>query len=138
LKKPWLSSLSSCLLFQKVSEAFYSKLTSDGVFDSRGYSERALQKLNRPNRSSSKVDATASTSTPKPKRDSEIRTELLKSKPDLVAGFTRSIVPVLVDVFAASVSHRVRYKVLAGLLKAVAFAEPEELQIILNVSALRL
>lgn len=109
-------------------------LTLDGVFDSRAYTERALQKLNRPSRSSSKVDTAARASTPKPKRDSEIRTELLKSKPDLVAGFTRSIVPVLVDVFAASVSHRVRYKVLAGLLKAVAFAEPGELQVVLNVS----
>jgi E3 ubiquitin-protein ligase TRIP12 len=107
---------------------------TDGVFDARAYSERALTKLNRASRHSTRLEPGGTgASTIKPKKDSEIRIELLKSKPDLVSRFTRAIVPVLVDVYAASVSQRVRLKVLMGLLKAVAFAEPEELQAVLHV-----
>lgn len=74
----------------------------------------------------------------KSKRDQEALNEqrlaLLKSSPELVFKFMRALVPVLVDVYAASVSLRVRTKTLTGLVKAVAFAEPADLQITLTVS----
>lgn len=72
----------------------------------------------------------------KTKRDAESQYEqrlaLLKSQPDLVSKFMRSLIPVLVDVYAASVSLRVRTKALTGILKATAFAEPDDLQLTLT------
>ena len=65
---------------------------------------------------------------------SEQRIELFKSQPDLLAKFIKAIVPVLVDVYAASVTQRVRAKVLTGLLKAMSFADPEPLRATLRVS----
>ncbi|OCF37256.1 E3 ubiquitin-protein ligase TRIP12 [Kwoniella heveanensis BCC8398] len=56
------------------------------------------------------------------------RLELLNSNPRLMGSFIKAVVPVLVDVYAASVVSRVRTKVLTGLVKAVAFAQPEQLR----------
>ena len=73
----------------------------------------------------------------KAKRDAELqieqRTELFKARPELLAKFIKAIVPVLVDVYAASVTQRVRTKVLTGLTKAVAFADTEPLRATLKV-----
>ena len=73
----------------------------------------------------------------KTKREAEVqveqRTDLFKAQPDLLAKFIKAIVPVLVDVYAASVTQRVRTKVLLGLLKAIAFSEPEPLRATLRV-----
>ncbi|KAK4687050.1 E3 ubiquitin-protein ligase TRIP12, partial [Tremellales sp. Uapishka_1] len=139
----------------------------DGVFDSKGYTERNLSKIrkgrpvtaSRSSRRGSKTnenttgtstptaEASASTSTipldglstnafreaaaTKAKKEAEVhlelRIELLKSRPELSGKFIKAIVPVLVDVYAASVASRVRTKVLNGLVKAVAFAEPDDL-----------
>ena len=75
----------------------------------------------------------------KAKRDAdqqmEQRITLLKSRPELVGKFIKAVVPVLVDVYAASVASRVRTKVLTGLVKAIASAEPEHLKVTLQVSA---
>ncbi|QRV73957.1 HECT-domain (ubiquitin-transferase) [Ceratobasidium sp. AG-Ba] len=60
------------------------------------------------------------------------RTDLLRSRPDLVGRYLRLMVPVLVDVYAASVSTQTRSKSLAGILKAVSFAEGEELNSVLK------
>ena len=62
------------------------------------------------------------------------RLEMLKMHPDLVAKFVKTILPVLVDVYAASVAVRVRTKVLSGLTKAVAFTDAESLKGTLRVS----
>lgn len=74
----------------------------------------------------------------KQKKDAEAQAEqrlaLLQGHPKLIGKFIRSIVPVLVDVYAASVTARVRTKVLAGLVKAIAFGGPEELRLTLQVS----
>ncbi|KZT25275.1 hypothetical protein NEOLEDRAFT_377486 [Neolentinus lepideus HHB14362 ss-1] len=59
------------------------------------------------------------------------RTELLRSKPEVVGRFMRLIVPVLVDIYAASVSPSVRIKTLTGLLKAVSFLDETELRAVL-------
>jgi E3 ubiquitin-protein ligase TRIP12 len=45
----------------------------------------------------------------------------------------RLIVPILVDVYAASVAFNVRTKAMAGLLKALSFMEGEELKKALKV-----
>ncbi|WVF68897.1 hypothetical protein IAT40_003670 [Kwoniella sp. CBS 6097] len=58
----------------------------------------------------------------------EQRIELLNSNPQLIGTFIKAVVPVLVDVYAASVVLRVRTKVLTGLVKAIAFAQPEQLK----------
>jgi E3 ubiquitin-protein ligase TRIP12 len=63
----------------------------------------------------------------------EQRMELLKAQPELVGKYIKAIVPVLVDVYAASVALRVRTKVLNGLVKAVAFAEEADLRATLKV-----
>lgn len=62
------------------------------------------------------------------------RSELLRSKPQLVAKFTSLLVPVLVDVYAASVAPQIRTKTLTGLLKAVSFLEGDDLKKALKVS----
>ncbi|WWC88486.1 uncharacterized protein L201_003397 [Kwoniella dendrophila CBS 6074] len=56
------------------------------------------------------------------------RLELLKNNPEVIGKFIKAVVPVLVDVYAASVVFRVRTKVLTGLVKAIAFANPEQLK----------
>nr|XP_018262246.1 E3 ubiquitin-protein ligase TRIP12 [Kwoniella dejecticola CBS 10117]OBR84404.1 E3 ubiquitin-protein ligase TRIP12 [Kwoniella dejecticola CBS 10117] len=56
------------------------------------------------------------------------RLELLQANPEVIGKFIKAVVPVLVDVYAASVVFRVRTKVLTGLVKAVAFANPDQLR----------
>ncbi|GBE89625.1 hypothetical protein SCP_1602880 [Sparassis crispa] len=62
------------------------------------------------------------------KESTSDRTELLRSKPNVVGRFLRLMVPILVDVYAASVITPVRIKTLTGLLKAVSFLDGEELK----------
>lgn len=64
------------------------------------------------------------------------RTELLRSKPAVVGRFMQLLVPVLVDVYAASVITPVRVKTLTGLLKAVSFLEADGLKRVLQVRLL--
>lgn len=61
------------------------------------------------------------------------RTELLRSHPDVVNRFLHLMVPILVDVYAASVITPVRVKTLTGLLKAVSFLDGEELKEVFKV-----
>ncbi|THH00617.1 hypothetical protein EW026_g1951 [Hermanssonia centrifuga] len=63
-----------------------------------------------------------------PKEPTPDRTELLRSKPEVVGRFMQLMVPILVDVYAASVITPVRVKTLTGLLKAVSFLNPDELK----------
>lgn len=74
----------------------------------------------------------------KQKRDAEAlaekRLESLSEQYKLFERFIRAIVPVLVDVYAASVAARVRTKVLTGLVRAMAFAKPDEMRRTLQVS----
>ena len=63
------------------------------------------------------------------------RNELLRSKPEVVGRFMQLMVPVLIDVYAASVITSVRLKTLTGLLKAVGFLETEDLKRVFSVSA---
>lgn len=140
----------------------------DGVFDSRGYTEKALAKIikrgGRPERPRQRSSRTGEASAPSSgtgtptesaepqdapmgslgvyqvgkKKEAEVqyqqRLALLKSHPKLVQEFMGALVPVLVDVYAASVSLRVRTKALTGLVKATAFASPEDLKATLTVS----
>lgn len=62
------------------------------------------------------------------------RNELLRSKPEVVGRFMHLMVPVLIDVYAASVITSVRLKTLTGLLKAVGFLETEGLKRVFSVS----
>lgn len=62
------------------------------------------------------------------------RTDMLRSQPAVVARFMQLLVPILVDVYAASVITPVRIKTLTGLLKAVGFLDPEGLKPVLMVS----
>ena len=61
------------------------------------------------------------------------RTELLRSKPEVVGRFLHLMVPILVDVYAASVITPVRVKTLTGLLKAVSFLDGDELKQVFTV-----
>ncbi|KAG6853894.1 hypothetical protein C0991_000359 [Blastosporella zonata] len=60
------------------------------------------------------------------------RTELLRSKPVVVGRFMQLMVPILIDVYAASVITPVRVKTLTGLLKAVGFLEADGLKQVLT------
>jgi len=62
------------------------------------------------------------------------RTEMLRSKSVVVAKFMQLLVPILIDVYAASVITPVRIKTLTGLLKAVSFLDGDELKRVLMVS----
>ena len=64
------------------------------------------------------------------------RNELLRSKPEVVGRFMQLVVPVLIDVYSASVITSVRLKTLTGLLKAVGFLETEDLKRVFSVSKL--
>lgn len=61
------------------------------------------------------------------------RTELLRSKPIVVGRFMQLMVPILIDVYAASVITPVRVKTLTGLLKAVSFLDADGLTHVLTV-----
>lgn len=62
------------------------------------------------------------------------RTELLRSKPAVVGRFVQLLVPILIDVYAASVITPVRIKTLTGLLKAVSFLDAEGIKKVFLVS----
>ncbi|KAF8817458.1 hypothetical protein BYT27DRAFT_7074713 [Phlegmacium glaucopus] len=59
------------------------------------------------------------------------RTEMLRSKSSVVAKFMQLLVPILIDVYAASVITPVRIKTLTGLLKAVSFLDGDGLKRVL-------
>ncbi|PFH51865.1 hypothetical protein AMATHDRAFT_141636 [Amanita thiersii Skay4041] len=59
------------------------------------------------------------------------RTDLLRSKPQAVGRFMQLTVPVLIDVYAASVYAPVRIKTLTGVLKAVSFLDADGLKRVL-------
>ncbi|KAF8262629.1 hypothetical protein EI94DRAFT_1773142 [Lactarius quietus] len=59
------------------------------------------------------------------------RTEMLRGKPEVVGRFMQLIVPILVDVYAASVITTVRSKTLTGLLKAISYLEGDEIKRVL-------
>ena len=61
------------------------------------------------------------------------RTEMLRSKSAVVAKFMQLLVPILIDVYAASVITPVRIKTLTGLLKAVSFLDGDGLKRVLMV-----
>lgn len=61
------------------------------------------------------------------------RLELLRGKSDLLMQFMRLIIPVLVEVYAASVAVNIRTRALTGILKAASFLEPVELWKVLEV-----
>jgi E3 ubiquitin-protein ligase TRIP12 len=62
------------------------------------------------------------------------RTEMLRGKPEVVGRFMQLIVPILVDVYAASVITTVRIKTLTGLLKAISYLEADGIKRVLTVS----
>lgn len=68
------------------------------------------------------------------KEQSPDRIELLRSKHEVVSRFMQLTVPILIDVYAASVVTPVRLKTLTGLLKAVGFLEGEDLKRVFTVS----
>ncbi|KAJ9093566.1 hypothetical protein QFC19_008293 [Naganishia cerealis] len=61
-------------------------------------------------------------------RQYEQRTELLKAKSDVVIGFIRVMLPVLVEVYGASAATKVRIKVLGAISRAIAFCDEDKLQ----------
>ena len=61
------------------------------------------------------------------------RTDMLRGKPEVVGRFMQLIVPILVDVYAASVITTVRIKTLTGLLKAISYLEADEIKRVLTV-----
>ena len=68
-----------------------------------------------------------------PKEQPPDRTELLRSNPIVVGRFMHLMVPILVDVYTASVITPVRIKTLTGLLKAVSFLDGNELNRVFTV-----
>jgi E3 ubiquitin-protein ligase TRIP12 len=69
-----------------------------------------------------------------PTKESAVdRTELLRSKPAVVGRFMQLMVPILIDVYAASVITPVRVKSLTGLLKAVSFLDGDGIRRVLKV-----
>ena len=69
-----------------------------------------------------------------PKEGAADRIELLRSKSQVVGRFLQLMVPILIDVYAASVITPVRVKTLTGLLKAVSFLDADGLKQVLTVS----
>lgn len=61
------------------------------------------------------------------------RIDVLRSKPEAVGRFMVLMVPILVDVYAASVTTTIRIKTLTALLKAISFLEPDGVRQVLSV-----
>ena len=61
------------------------------------------------------------------------RTELLRAKAGVVGRFMQLIVPILIDVYAATVATPLRLKTLTGLLKATSFLDGEGIKSVLMV-----
>ncbi|KAL4078725.1 hypothetical protein V8B97DRAFT_1933082 [Scleroderma yunnanense] len=149
-------------------------LPKDGVFDHKGYTDKALARMVKAKAKADRVASRHSTVSPPhslpsivpldplqyvhlgqnegtqesdtPTHDADEpphsasmtdpvsdRTELLRSKPEVVGRFMQLMVPVLVDVYAAGVITPIRIKTLTGLLKAVGFLEGDELRAALNM-----
>lgn len=64
------------------------------------------------------------------------RTDMLRLKPEVVGRFMQLMVPILIDVYAASVITTVRIKTLTGLLKAISFMEGDDAKRVLTVCLL--
>ncbi|KAG1850714.1 hypothetical protein F4604DRAFT_1907303, partial [Suillus subluteus] len=133
-------------------------LPKDGVFDHKGYTDKALTRMVKAKAKADRAAArqavfapyqpspdTSAQATPaaEPFQDTSLndfqmqdpddilpltsaaepavadRTELLRSKPEVVGRFMQLMVPILIDVYAASVITPVRVKTLTGLLKAL-------------------
>lgn len=82
------------------------------------------------------VDATEETNPAGPKEVAPDRTEILRSKTLVVGRFMQLMVPILIDVYAASVITPVRVKTLTGLLKAVSFLDADGLKRVLTVRSM--
>ncbi|KAL0953368.1 hypothetical protein HGRIS_004605 [Hohenbuehelia grisea] len=148
-------------------------IPKDGVFDHKGYTEKALSRLMRskakaeraaarqaveapliaaglvtapspsPAAPSPPPQSTQAPADPEPREPSPLngsskdspppdRTELLRSKPQVTDRFMLLTVPILIDVYAASVITAVRVKTLTGILKAVSFLDVDGLTRVLN------
>ncbi|THH12821.1 hypothetical protein EW146_g7335 [Bondarzewia mesenterica] len=153
-------------------------VSADGVFDHKGYTEKALSRMTKAKAKSERAAArqaalgqmnlllglppttpstpvgTSEAPTPAPAdimqdiqtQDGEDvpvlaplpnqatpdRTEMLRSKPEVIGRFMQYMVPILIDVYAASVITTVRIKTLTGLLKAISFMEEEEAKRVLK------
>ena len=81
--------------------------------------------------SSHKADEPSNTMTKDLQPD---RMEILHGKPEVVSRFVQLIVPILVDIYAASVINTVRIKTLTDLLKAISHLEADEIKRVLTVS----
>ncbi|KAJ2934030.1 hypothetical protein H1R20_g3045, partial [Candolleomyces eurysporus] len=77
-------------------------------------------------------DSDDTTPAPTQKEAPVDRVSLLRANPDVVGRFMTLLIPILVDVYAASVIIAVRVKTLTGLLKAVSFLDSEEIQKVLK------
>ena len=73
------------------------------------------------------LPGSAVTSTPVKETPPE-RIELLRSKPVVVERFVQLLMPILIDVYAASVVTPIRIKTLTGLLKAVSFLDADAIK----------
>jgi hypothetical protein len=60
---------------------------------------------------------------------------MLRGKLDVVGRFMRLTVPILVDVYAASVITTVRIKTPTGLLKAISYLKADGIKRVLTVSS---
>ncbi|KAI3602651.1 ubiquitin-protein ligase [Moniliophthora roreri] len=135
-------------------------LPKDGVFDYKSYTEKALLRMIKAKAKADRAAARAAAQAPliaagllvpsaaspeetpaendnaalepEPSTAAPGRTEILRSKHEVVARFMQFTVPILIDVYAASVNTPVRVKALTGLLKAVSFLDAEGCQQVLK------
>lgn len=86
------------------------------------------------NVSTTSGDPSINSSKDKEKEKHKLRLSLLKERSSVVLEFMKSIVPILVDVYAASVALQVRSRSLAGILKAISWLDGGDLNTVLKVS----
>ena len=59
---------------------------------------------------------------------SQARLQLLRDNPEVVSRFLRLIVPILFDVYSASVTLQVRMRCFTGILKATSFVDGDAME----------
>jgi E3 ubiquitin-protein ligase TRIP12 len=66
----------------------------------------------------------------------QARLKLLREKPEVVSRFLFLVVPILFDVYSASVTLQVRMRCFLGILKATSFVDGPGMELLYRVGAL--
>ncbi|OZJ07024.1 hypothetical protein BZG36_00227 [Bifiguratus adelaidae] len=111
-------------------------LPKDGLFDTKsdGSEQKAQEEpiASRTRSASKQSEPSKDDKMQETMKAEDERIELLKKHSNVLRRFGQTFVPVLTQVFAATVNTQIRQRIMTGLLKIVYFSEPDILDVILS------